>query len=69
MNETVSKFLFLSLKCVYNSLDLPTVLVGQFLKNNEKYKKFKKQDIQDTFIKKNWIKPTFNMIWPASDKV
>ena len=69
MNETVSKFLFLSLKCVYNSLDLPTVLVGQFLKNNEKYKKFKKQDIQDTFIKKKWIKPTFNMIWPASDKV
>ena len=33
-----------------------------FTKNKERTQKFKKQEIQDTFIKRNWIKVAFNMI-------
>ena len=36
---------------------------GLFLKNKEIMKKLKKQEIQDIFIKANWIKLVFNMIW------
>ena len=39
---------------------------GPFTKNKERIQKFKetkKQEIQSTFIKMNWIKPTFNIIW------
>ena len=36
---------------------------GTFTKNKERIENLKKQDIQDTFIKTNYIKPVFNMIW------
>ena len=36
---------------------------GLFLKNKEIMKKLKKQEIQDIFIKANWIKLVFNIIW------
>ena len=35
---------------------------GPFTKNKERIKK-KKQNIQDMFIRTNWIKLVFNMIW------
>ena len=36
---------------------------GPFTKNKERIKNLKKQVIQDIFIKTNWIKLVFNMIW------
>ena len=36
---------------------------GPFTKNKERIKNLKKQEIQDIFIKTNWIKLVFNMIW------
>ena len=36
---------------------------GKFIKNNERIKKLKKQEIQHIFIKTNQIKLVFNMIW------
>ena len=35
---------------------------GAFIKKKEELKNLNKQDIQDRFIKTNWIKLTFNMI-------
>ena len=34
---------------------------GTFAKNKERIQKFQKQEIQDVFIKTNWIKLVFNM--------
>ena len=36
---------------------------GPFTKNKEIIKKLKKQEIQYIFIKTNWIKLIFDMIW------
>ena len=36
---------------------------GPFTKNKERIKNVKKQEIQDIFIKINYIKLVFNMIW------
>ena len=36
---------------------------GLFTKNKKIMKKFKKREIQDPFIKTNWIELAFNMIW------
>ena len=35
---------------------------GPFTKNKERIKNLKKQEIQDKFIKMNWIQRVFNMI-------
>ena len=36
---------------------------GPFPKNKERIKNLKNQEIQNIFIKTNYIKPAFNMIW------
>ena len=36
---------------------------GPFTENKERIKKLKKQKTQDVFIKTNWMKLVFNMIW------
>ena len=35
---------------------------GLFTKNKKIMKKFKKREIQDPFLKTNWIEPAFKMI-------
>ena len=35
----------------------------QITKNKELIEKLKKQEIKNIFMKKNWIKLVFNMIW------
>ena len=57
MNEIVNKFLLaednLCLKCIYDSLDLHTVLVDHLQKTKKEYKNLKKPAIHDKFIKTN----------------
>ena len=36
---------------------------GRFIKIKERIQNLKKQEIQDIFIKINWVKLVFNMIW------
>ena len=36
---------------------------GLFIKIKERIHNLKKQEIQDIFIKINWVKLVFNMIW------
>ena len=40
---------------------------GTFTKNKQKYKKLKKHEIYDIFLKTNKTKPAFSMIWLMDD--
>ena len=67
MNEIINKFLLPGCKF------LPEMHLKQtgftysacepFTKNKERIKNLQKPEIQDIFIKKNWIKLVFNIIW------
>ena len=56
MNEIVNKFFLARDKLMaemHLSLDLSTVFVDHLLKTKKEYKKVKKQETQDIFIKTN----------------
>ena len=65
MNKIVKKSLLARYKfmpkMLLRQLGFTYDACGPFTKNEEK--KLKKQVIQDIFIKTNWIKLAFNMVW------
>ena len=67
MNETINKFLLAGDKLMpemhLRQPGFTYSACGPFTKNKERIKNLKKQVIQDIFIKTNFIKLVFKMIW------
>ena len=66
MNGIVNKFLLAGKKFMpkmhLRQPEFTCSACGPLLKSKKEYRNSKKYDIQDIFIKTNYIKPTFNMI-------
>ena len=65
MSQMVNKVLLAADRFMseMNFLGLLIVLVDHLLKINKEFKNLCKQEIQIIFIRINWIKLVFNMIW------
>ena len=50
-------------ECIWGNLDLHVVLVEHLQKTKKEFKNLQKQEIQNVFIKTNWIKFAFNKKW------
>ena len=50
-------------ECIWGNLDLHLVLVEHLQKTKKEFKNLQKQEIQNVFIKTNWIKFVFNKKW------
>ena len=50
-------------ECIWGNLDLHVVLVEHLQKTKKEFKNLQKQEIQNVFIKTNWIKFVFNKKW------
>ena len=44
-------------------LDFDIVLVGYLLETKKGYKNLKKQEVEHIFIKTNWTKSVFKIVW------